>query len=406
MVGETAEWELRAARLLLLAIVPVLFVSTSLTVGIEIALYALFALSRTLRTRLRSSMASPAAVALAIFSIILVLGALHGPAPWPERWGAVNGSRKLLLFFLGIAVFDDEKAKEVFLSSLLWLCAVAVSLSYVSLVVPITYEQLGDGIVLKDHAIQGLVFATGVAVALWFKPSVWRAVLAALLAINVAFVGTGRVGYLALAIVGAVLGVRRGGRWRWLALACIAVVVSSPLVHDRVALGLNEMEHVEQSPTQTSMGWRLVMWRNAVELIGEHPIFGVGTGSFETAYRAQVRGEAGWKSDPTNDPHNQYLKLWAEQGIVGLLAFGSFIVAVAFTENRFRDLNLSVLLAWCAASLFASYFSRFVEGRFIFLLLGVLAAGGSGTFEPRRIRFLLAHVRSVLRSSGPAHDLE
>jgi O-antigen ligase len=80
---------------------------------------------------------------------------------------------------------------------------------------------------------------------------------------------------------------------------------------------------------------------------------------------------------PSHDPHNQFLKIAAEHGLLGLLIFLALLVS-AFRQRGapppYRLLGLGVLAAWCASSLFNSHFSTFAEGRFIWLWLGACLA--------------------------------
>ena len=84
-----------------------------------------------------------------------------------------------------------------------------------------------------------------------------------------------------------------------------------------------------------------------------------------------------WKGWGTGDPHNQFLKIWGEQGIVGLIAFLFFIYrALAFPALMpYRQLAGAVLVGWCATSLANSDFSTFAEGHLIFFWVGAMLGG-------------------------------
>jgi O-antigen ligase len=121
------------------------------------------------------------------------------------------------------------------------------------------------------------------------------------------------------------------------------------------------------------------MWRNSVRMIRDRPIFGVGTGGFLDGYRAYVQGVSGWTGFETGDPHNQFLKILGEQGLIGLAAFLFFIVRslTCPAPAPYRQLAAAALIGWCATSLANSHFSTFVEGRLIFFWLGAML--GSAT---------------------------
>jgi O-antigen ligase len=174
------------------------------------------------------------------------------------------------------------------------------------------------------------------------------------------------------------------GAWRAKALAglviavCgVAILLASPHVRGRIADALNDIATVDQSPVGTRLGTRVVMWRNTVRMIRDHPIFGVGTGGFQDGYRAYVQGVSGWQGDETGDPHSQFLKFQGEQGVIGLGAFLFFVVGALRCRAPipYRELAAAGLLGWCATSLANSDFSTFVEGRLVFFWLGAMLGG-------------------------------
>jgi O-antigen ligase len=62
---------------------------------------------------------------------------------------------------------------------------------------------------------------------------------------------------------------------------------------------------------------RYVFIKESLSRILEKPIFGYGTGSFGTIFHEQV--DSGHMFDRHTTPHNQYLYVWFELGILGLV---------------------------------------------------------------------------------------
>jgi O-antigen ligase len=201
----------------------------------------------------------------------------------------------------------------------------------------------------------------------------------------VVFLLEGRSGYVAVFIMAvASVTLLARGSWRLKALAGAAVLacvglalLSSTHVRQRVEQAIHEIVTVDEVPAGTSIGQRVVMWRNSVQMIRDHLIFGVGTGGYQNGYRPYVHGETGWQSFETSDPHNQFIKILGEQGLIGLAAFLFFIFRALASPgvSPYRQLAVAALIGWCATSLANSHFSTFVEGRLLFFWLGAMLAG-------------------------------
>ncbi|TAL54097.1 O-antigen ligase family protein [Pandoraea sp.] len=389
------------ARGLLIAQLVFLMFSPPLTNIAEGLLYLLVLLSPTLRQRVKAALRQPMVMGLGLFAAFLIIGMFYGNAPRAEAWSMLTGWRRLLMLPIACAVFDDEQSKRRLLMTFI---AVAVACAVVSFALffahrPIYHYELG--ITVRNHATQGLLFSVAAfAAAILLRAELRagvasrRGVQAALLAsvfllvVNTVFVTSGRSGYLALMVLFAVYLLTLpglGGRMlapRRLVLVAVGVAVAtaalfmSPIARERIDQGFHEADTYQDASHLTSIGIRIVFLKHTLAIIRANPWFGVGTGGFRVAYQQQVAGKQGWEAVGTNDPHNQFLKIAAEQGLLGLAAFLTFL-ASAFrqrVDSTFRTLGLGVLCAWCASSLFSSHFSTFSEGRFIFIWLGVTLA--------------------------------
>lgn len=382
------------ARFALIATIVSALFSTSAGVALEFVTCALFVFSPVLRARIANALREPVSVALCIFLLAVLLGALHGPASWSERLSSVAGWRKALLLLLALSVFDTQASKRIILVSLISVSTITAIVSVIMAALSISVGGRGAGILIHNYATQGMVFAVGAGAALAVLlndlkveryPGLASIVLLAALIvqlINIAFITPGRSGYLALIVIlivvlsgMAVKSRRRLFAWSIL-IGAVLLLTASPHVRERVGRGLLESQVGANSEAMTSMGVRTVMWRNTAAIITEHPFLGVGTGSFQHAYQKQVQGVEGWPGTPTNDPHNQFIKVWAEQGMFGLLALIGFIATVLRQRvpSPFREFAIAIVLAWCATSLFSSHFSTFVEGRLLFFCVGAMLA--------------------------------
>ena len=71
------------------------------------------------------------------------------------------------------------------------------------------------------------------------------------------------------------------------------------------------------------------MWDNTLDMIGDKPLLGSGAGSFEDDYGKVAQAKAtGWRAKRSSDPHQQYLHIAAEFGLVGLGFFLLFLASL------------------------------------------------------------------------------
>jgi putative inorganic carbon (HCO3(-)) transporter len=85
---------------------------------------------------------------------------------------------------------------------------------------------------------------------------------------------------------------------------------------------------------------RFEMWRAGEHMIKEHPFFGVGTGTMHQVspqYQLDERRVQG----PWGHLHNSYVNLAAERGLVGLVSFLLFILALIF--ELWRGYGLAIV---------------------------------------------------------------
>lgn len=384
------------ARLLLLCTIITLLRWTTPAQMLEGATYIAFACLPELRRRLWETRHHPMMAGLLPFAAVIVIASFYGLASWHDSISALIGWRRLLLLPLALAVFDEEASKRLVLKVLVVVCLIGAAMSFVGVWLALP-GWLGRGVVFDNYVVQGMVFSLAIITGLvtLLRPDVFAgdrllrdrrfAVAAiAVLVVDIGFVLTGRSGYVtAIVMPGVVVTLLAAGTWRAKALAglsvltCIGVLfVSGTQLRNRVAQAINEIETVDRVAEGTSLGQRVVMWRTTVRIIRDHPIFGVGTGGFADGYRPYMQSFTGWQRFESGDAHNQFLKVQAEQGIIGLAALLFFIFRALTCPAAmpYRQLAIAAMIGWCATSLANSHFSTFVEGRLLFFWLGAMLA--------------------------------
>jgi O-antigen ligase len=385
---------LDVVRSLLLFEFVALLVSTSVTVGTELIISLVFLASPALRQRLWRVGRQPMVLMVVVWIGVLVIAGLYSIAPRAETLWSLSSWRKILLLPMAAAVFDSDLWKRRLVWALVLTVTLGAVLSDISWFSGLTLYKYPRSIAIHNHATQGMMFAVGLfAIALlarYSRPETkgryyFLPLAGLIIGSNLIFITPGRSGYLVLlvlAAVGAFCMVT--GKFRYLLglgvpLGMALLLFFSPVASQRVMKGVNEIRNYEHSAELTSMGIRVVMWKNTLAMVEKRPWLGYGTGGFSEAYRRQVEGQEGWQGQPVDDCHNQFLRIVAEQGLLGLVVFLLFIAT--FFRQRvsgvFRIMGLGVLLAWCATSMFSAHFSTFTEGRFLYLWCGaMLAANG------------------------------
>jgi O-antigen ligase len=414
-----ADGGLALARALLLAVFVTAPIATSLSIVLEFAAYAVILALPEPRRRLLAALRDPVVIGLMPLAAAIVVATLHGPAAWRDALLSLFAWRRMLLLPLAAALFFDAPSKRLALKVLVVTCLAGALVSFATFATDVQITQrLDPGIVFHDYAVQGAAFSLAaiVCVAALVCPAdfagdrllgnrVAMAGILVLLVIDVVFVLWGRTGAFAIVLMSsaaAVFLVR--GTWRKKVLAGLAVVacgavilLASPHVRSRVADGVNEIATADHAERGTRFGSRVVYWRNTARMIADHPLLGVGTGGFQAAYATYVRGVAGWQGHETGDPHNQYLKFQAEQGILGLAAFLFFIYWTfrCPAPQPWRALAAAALIGWCATSIASSEFSTHNQGRMIFFWLGAMLGGGYERQTVRAIKMTAAEDRPI-----------
>ena len=286
----------------------------------------------------------------------------------------------------GIAAFLASMLVSLVLSSLLWLG-----------LVPGNGWLKGtqfDPVVFKAHtthnvfmAFAAFVFAQAAFDAKTRRARIALGLLCAAASANVLVMVPGRTGMLVLVVL-FVYFLGRTYRAKGLALAgvvlaALAVIVfASPdsMLHRRITLADEEFAQwragVPPAPT-SSVGLRLEMLENTLEIIGRNPAIGVGTGGFGKAYADRVVGTG---ASATENPHNEILLMIVQFGIAGFALFAALLFTqwriAARLPTRFDQAAArAFVLAIAVTSLLSSTLLDHAEGVFFAYMSGLLFAG-------------------------------
>jgi O-antigen ligase len=213
-------------------------------------------------------------------------------------------------------------------------------------------------------------------------------VVALAMALNM-FITEGRAGQVAFFVMLALLMLQyyRKNIWKGLIIAGVVLPVIflagytlSPTFQKRVNMVREEVSSFTENPN-TSIGLRLQFWKNSWEIIKNNPLVGVGTGDFKMEY-ARVN----WALSPamvaTDNPHNQYVLVLSQFGLMGLAAllavFWVQIRQAMAVEDEFQRVRFAFPLFFLVIMLSESYLIVYETGfafSFFSAVLYTLEAG-------------------------------
>lgn len=321
--------------------------STSAT-GLFIVLWLVALLPTLDRVMLRESLSTSAGAIPVAFVVLALIGMSWADAPFLDRIGGFRSFIRLLAIPLLFVQFNRSERGWLIVGGYAASCVALLALSWTFKLVPGVQGKWGVavGVPVKEYIVQSgefLLCAFGlvhVAITEWEKQRYAPAVAAALLGLtflaNVFFVATSRTSVIVYAAFALLLGWQRLGRNGAVCtlLAGTALFsgawISSPYLRSRVISVADEVNRYENEGAETSSGYRLEFWKKSIRFISTAPIIGHGTGSTEELFRRASADRTGIAAAVTSNPHNQFLLIGVELGLIGL----AFLVAlwVAHTD--------------------------------------------------------------------------
>jgi O-antigen ligase len=368
-------------------------VSTAVTSVACVAMLVTWLISGQVWQSLKISAAQPAGKMLLLFFAWLIISSLYADTVWADKLDTLSSWKKLFYTFVLLGLFSQAQWKmrfvDYYLAAMSFAAVIAIPLWLLEIQVRSGREF---GIFMTNHSSQSLAFVVAALCCIFLlKKSLSlqkKYLLAGMLVLflfNIFFISPSRSGYLALPVAAVfaftnlygykkiphILGIT--------ATVLLLLILTSSTLQQRIKLGWEEKTNYQNSENVTSIGVRVIFAQNTLELIQQKPLLGYGTSSFKTAYGSHVAAKYhDWRGDPASDPHNQYLFVWLENGLVGLLIFLAYIytaVRQGASQQPYGAIGASVLVAIAAASLFNSNFKTFPEGHLLAFFVGCLLAG-------------------------------
>lgn len=407
-------WVLIAQLLMLLNLVAMTraFALVSL---IEFFLWCLFLLYSPLRTAFLESLSDIRIKLVFAFWGWVAIATFWSPVDYGLRFAEVWSWRKLLLFPMAWVLFRDPQLKRLAIFTLFVTATVYMLFSWSGYLGYVSLDRPASRL-LENHSTQGIVFGsasflmfitlTRLRLPVWMK--VFSFLLIAGMATNIVYVLTGKASYLTLLTLAPYAAWVVAPRLKWRSALIILALISlaiynSDTAKSRISQGFEEVELTLAGEDEaiTSMGIRWVFWENTLRMITINPILGSGSGGFSESYARIVAEDVGWHAKVTDDPHQQYLLIAGEQGLVGLALFFAILAAMLISrgDEDNRLMAFGILMATALNGMFNGHFGSFVEGRLFWIMTGVLLCSTQPMHSMMDARFCLKELMISFRRS-------
>lgn len=371
----------------------VLIFPTALVNIVLFLLLLVYSISGGYRDKWRRIHNNPVAVAALLLFGLFAIGIVYTTASLPMALSVLNQYRELLLLPLVISVFTEERwrlyAYYAFVIAMLvaLLVSFAMSLGWVPPWPVPQHHEASPSIPFKSRIAYGLFLAFAAYLmthhllrSQGFRQRLLWGAAASMAAFNLMFMVGGRTGHVIFTALLLLLAYQHWAylRKRWpifaaaTAVAVTVVLFTSPAIQSRS----DDIGLAASNPEQSSIGQRLIMWQTSLRVIADHPVAGAGTGSFAGEYAKKAYDHP---SLLTGNPHNEYLLIMGQLGILGLggflLLFYRQLQESAALPPPYGFAAQGLVVAMAVGCLFNSFLYDHGEGHFFAVYSGMLFSG-------------------------------
>ena len=317
--------------------------------------------------RQKTMLSSPLVLCFILYFFLHLLGLLW-TSDLEEGLDTINRNVPFLLFgFLWLAAKYEKR--NLYMFAFVTGLSICSLLAHYNLLQQIYPSYLIEGIVSGKRGgeetspfLSHLTFAPILAVGIYFI--VWSFLSAGknikhliikfgallLLFSNLVF-STGRAGFLMLIVLAcsAIINSSKNIRVGFfklifiIPLCVLSIYFISENVKNRVDAGFNDVQTFSQNPN-SSIGLRMVFAIQSFDLFLQNPFFGTGTGGLRSQYEKVVRPEFENLVTP-NNPHNQYLMISSNLGVIGLAALLLlFFLSFKYSDSRGKAIVLGYIV--------------------------------------------------------------
>jgi O-antigen ligase len=204
-----------------------------------------------------------------------------------------------------------------------------------------------------------------------------------LIVVDILFLVRGRTGQIVLMAELSVCFLSYGSKkvkiYAVIILTCVALLLFNfdNAFKDSFSRTNNEIVAFQKTGLDTSAGLRIAFWKYTLAEIKKSPLLGHGAGMYWKQYTlvAENPDKPGYSAG-LNHPHNEFLFIWHNAGLLALLLYISLISALLWqafkTSNKdLQAVRLSIAVGLIIYSLVDVPFYNSAEGMFYALMIGL-----------------------------------
>ncbi len=283
----------------------------------------------------------------------------------------------LVVIYMGLAGTMQHRTRVINALAIGLLLALQISFMQAAGMLPMKHGNP----VLSSSLTQGALMAW---LAFWLlhyhRQTGLHGILAllALVLVNLFFLVDSSTGIVLVVTLAILYGFQTLSRAKLVALLAglvlfIALAFSvSPMFRTAASEDARAVQAIWQGQTTyTPTGERLQFYQNSFEIFRQSPVLGHGTGKFGELYAATV---AGTPQVVTTNPHNEYLMIGVQAGIIGVGLLLALIVALWRSSTRWTGTHRWLaqgMVVWVAVGCcFNSFILDSREGMLLALLAG------------------------------------
>lgn len=313
---------------------------------------------------------------LALFGV----GMFYGPADGANAMERLISYRKLVLPAIIATTLTVPWRRKLALGAFQVGMIVVLGIVIwhnVGILVSGSDERLGSGI--RNYITMGLMTILWIVQIYYFTWETryrwWGLAASLLVMLSLIMFNTSRTVHVVL-LVAIVIGLLYRFRWHgvWIGLTVLLLLPTTayfalPRFQGKIDQVVDQAQaYLEEGNKDTSVGVRLYLYRTSMEMAGQSPLFGAGTGGIPATFKS-------FNGQPCDDPHNEYLTIYLQLGICGLVVFLAWLVALFRATMRMPSPwgpLVMILLAMIATSCIPnSHISISAEGTMYLFFVGV-----------------------------------